>query len=553
MKNIHITIAILTVFLLGAGCTKQLNQSPNDQLSTQNFFKNSNDALLALNGCYGYLDGDQTIIYNDAMSDNAYAQYPWESNATDVAAGNITVNLDQGYGNRYIGIRRFNYFLANVDKVTMDPALKKRYTAEVKFLRAFSYFNLTTIFGPVPLIVTDLSDPEAAKIAPAPQADVIKFVMKELADAAPDLPASYAGGLGNEFGRVTKGATLALRARAGLYFQDYASAAADAKSVMGMNYKLFTVEPSSTDLSVDYSNLVDFQDAQDKARFYKGLASYTEQYWSANEQNSEIILTSQYAENINPTRITTWLFPAIYNGWSSVTPTQELVNAYGDRKGNVATNLPTPQQRAANYNNGAYTAQFLSEFKNRDTRLYASILFPGNKIYINNSVSTFAWGKGGNNNSKTGYNFRKLADPNHIQEQNGDNNAPLIRFAEVLLTFAEAQNELAGPSTDVYNAIDQLHERVGMADVDRTLYASKESLRKLILNERRIELAGEGQRFWDIRRLNVASAVMHDVRDISNELAQARVWQDKFKLFPYPTTATDRNPNLAAAQSAKGY
>lgn len=549
----YIGYAFLLATSLAAGCKKNLEQLPNDIIATETFFKTPNDALLALNGCYGYLNGSQNDIYLDAMTDDAFAQYPWESNATAVGAGNVTVNLDMGYSDRYNGIRRFNFFLAKINSVTMDESLKKRYIAEVRTLRAFSYFNLATIFGPVPLITKDIADPEEAKVAPTPQATVLDFVLAELKAAAPDLPTAYASGAGNEYGRITKGAALALRARAGLFYKKYDEAAADSRAVMELGYRLFTKEPSSNDLAEDYSQLVDFQDNGDKARFYKGLVSYNQQFWSANERSSEVILSSQYAENINPTRVTTFLLPGALNGWSSVTPTQDLVNSYGNRNGDPVTNLPTAAQRAANYNGGNYNAQFLAEFKNRDTRLYASVLFPGNKIFINGSVTTFVWGKGGNNNSKTGYNFRKLADPNYIQEQNGNNDYQLIRYAEVLLTFAEAQNELTGPSAAIYAAIDQIRNRAGMPNVDQAKYGSKDNLRTLILNERHIELAAEGRRFLDIRRLRIGSSVIKDIRDITNDLSQVRKWEDRFYLFPYPLTATDRNINLQSAQQAKGY
>ena len=553
IKLKYIGCGILFTVFFSAGCKKNLEQFPNDIIAAETFFKTPNDALLALNGCYGYLNGSQNDIYLDAMTDDAYAQYPWESNATAVGAGNVTVNLDMGYGDRYNGIRRFNFFLSKIESVPMDATLKKRYIAEVRALRAFSYFNLSTIFGPVPLITNDIVDPLEAKVAPTPQITVFDFVLAELKAAAPDLQTAYSNGGGNEYGRMTKGAALALRARAALFYKKYDEAASDSRAVMDLGYKLFTKEPSAADLSEDYSQLVDFQDNADKAKFYKGLVSYNQQFWSVNERNSEVILSSQYAENINPTKVTTFLFPGTFNGWSSVTPTQDLVNSYGNRNGDPVTTLPTTAQRAANYNGGNYNAQFLAEFKNRDTRLYASILFPGNKIFINGAAATFVWGKGGNNNSKTGYNFRKLADPNYIQEQNGNNDYQLIRYAEVLLTFAEAQNELTGPSPAIYAAIDQVRNRAGMPNVDQAKYGNKDNLRTLILNERHIELAAEGRRFLDIRRLKIASTVVKDIRDITNDLSQVRKWEDKFYLFPYPLTATDRNPNLQKDQQAKGY
>ncbi len=554
MNKKHIILAgLIGTAGFFSACNKKLDLSPNNQISTSSFFKTASDAKLALNGCYAYLDGDFSLIYKDAESDNAYAQYPWESNATAVAAGNITANIDEGYASRYVGIRRFNYFLANIGTVPMDSALKKRYIAEARFLRAYTYLNMATIFGPVPLLTAQYTDPAATGIKPTPAADIFTFVLNELAAAATDLPASYGGGDGNETGRVTKGAALAMKARAELYTGKWSDAVTDAQAVMGMGYKLFRTTPSSADMNVDYSSLVSFSSSTDKQNFYKGIASYAQQFWTVNSNNSEVILSAQYAQNVNASGVTTLFLPAQFNGWSSVTPTQGLVNAYGDRNGNPVTSLPTPAQRAAYYNNGNPTSAFLNEFKNRDTRLYASVLFPGAPVYINGSYTSFSWPKGGNNTSKTGYNYLKLTDPAYLQEYNGNNDFPLIRYAEVLLTYAEAQNEVSGPVAGVFAALNDIRDRVGMPPVDQTVYNTKDKLRTLIQNERRIELAGEGQRYWDIRRWKIAGQVMHSEYDITNQIAQSRFWDDKFYLMPYPQTAIDRNANLKDAQAAKGY
>ena len=95
IKLKYIGCGILFTVFFSAGCKKNLEQFPNDIIAAETFFKTPNDALLALNGCYGYLNGSQNDIYLDAMTDDAYAQYPWESNATAVGAGNVTVNLDR--------------------------------------------------------------------------------------------------------------------------------------------------------------------------------------------------------------------------------------------------------------------------------------------------------------------------------------------------------------------------------------------------------------------------------------------------------------------------
>ncbi|ASW75406.1 hypothetical protein IQ37_02460 [Chryseobacterium piperi] len=529
-----------------------LDRLPEDQISTEIYWKTEKDATLALNGVYSLLgSAAYAAWYNDAYADNAYAQYSWESTANIASLGDINATSDFGYD--WATIRRANTFMENINKVSMDNERKKRYIAETRFLRAYSYFILAQIFGPLPLV--EKSTPDLGSLTPLPEADIITYVLNELNAVTPDLPAEYGGGVGIEKGRVTKGAALALKARIQLYYNQWSNAAATAKQVMDSGtYSLFkTTAVTDRDLADGYeSNLVTFGSNDEKMNFYRGLASYQKLFWAANKANREYILTSQYVLN-SPisSALYTLLFPNNVGGWSSITPTIELVNTYWKRDGSVFV-PPTPQQRAASYNDGNPTLEYLNEFKNRDTRLYASILFPKSKWNAIENNYIFNWPRGGNNTSKVGYHFRKLADPNYkIGPWTGPEDYPLIRYAEVLLTYAEAQNEVSGPNASVYDALDLIRDRVAMPKISRT--QTQESLRALIRNERRIELAGEGFRYADVRRWNIGGDVMHDIYDITNGLVQKRVWQNKFVRFPYPQSAVDYNPLLKSAQAAKGY
>ncbi|ULT46269.1 RagB/SusD family nutrient uptake outer membrane protein [Niabella defluvii] len=105
----------------------------------------------------------------------------------------------------------------------------------------------------------------------------------------------------------------------------------------------------------------------------------------------------------------------------------------------------------------------------------------------------------------------------------------------------------------MYTALNDIRDRAGMPAIDQSVYNTKEKLRDLIRNERRIELAGEGQRYFDIRRWGIASSVMSSIFDLNNSRVQERTWNDKYILMPYPQSAVDRNAKLASAQAAKGY
>jgi len=553
MKQIKKYI-LMSLALIGASCSDDfLDREPQDQISSGTFWKSENDVELALNGCYAYVGASVYDAYNDAYADNSYCQYPWESNATIISAGTIDANMDDGYD--YAGIRRFNYFIDNIDKAPISESIKKQYVSEVRVLRAWAYYNLTKKFGAVPLITNFFIDGKDVAIAPTPESEVMDFVISELEAVVDNLPVE------NVYkSRVSKAAALALKSRIHLFNQQWAEAAASAQQVMGLGYELFKVSSlSSEDLADDYSDFVNFDSAEQEQKFYLGLASYQKLFWEANEGNAEVIMEAEYipesayeySSGIN----TIYLADNAGGGWSSVTPTQGLVDAYWTKAGEDFA-APSRESRAAAYNNGDYSAAYLEEFKNRDTRLYASILFPGAKWNDLQDGFVFSWNKGGSNISKTGYNYRKMVDPSESAQSGqykGPQNFPIIRYAEVLLTYAEAKNETSGPSGDIYDAIDAIRLRAGMPAVDRAAVSSKDALRSLIRNERRIELAGEGFRWDDIRRWGISQEVMTPIYSIDNDLAQERRYDPKFVRLPYPQTAVDRNPNLKDAQEAKGY
>jgi hypothetical protein len=539
----HIAAALIVTSLLFS-CNKDfLERPPQNQLSEGTFWTSEKDAYAALNAIYQQIDGSDGDAYQDGSTDNAHAQYPWESNATTISLGDVTTSMNEGWS--FDAIRRVNYFLENVDRVPMDDVLKERFKAEARFMRAFRYFNMMNNFSNVPLITKTLTV-EESYVARSPKADVLKFVTDELTAITDVLPPSYSGGKNNEKGRITKGAVVALKARLHLYNGQWQQAADAAQEVMGMGYELFKVTgEDAKDAADNYAAWVDFADATAEARFRNGLRSYEKLFWQVNEGNKEVILDRQQIPEKDAKFINTLLLSDDLGGWSSIAPSQSLVDAYQDFRTGEAIAPPSAADRAARYKTRATDPAFHSEYKNRDPRFYASILFdkaPWNGI---ESDYEFEWVKGGNNCSKTGYNFRKYVDPSAWGAQ-VDNHANhiIIRYAEVLLTYAEAQNELAGPSAAVYDAIDAIRTRAGMPLIDRAKYGTQPLLRDAIRQERRIELALEGHRFQDIRRWKIASAVMTSLYDLENGLVQTRKWDDKLYLMPVPQADVDKNAKL---------
>ncbi|MBJ7882140.1 RagB/SusD family nutrient uptake outer membrane protein [Gelidibacter salicanalis] len=521
MKKLIYLLGIVVIF---SACDDSfLETAPDDALSPSTFWKSKKDLDLALTGCYsGFQSGDD-IMYRDAGSDNAYNNFPWEG-WTNIGNGKLSA-ADAGASYYGFGtINRCNEFLANVDKATaVSETDRAVYKAQVRFIRAYKYYVLTTNYGAVPLIQQNFATPEEAKV-PRDSQDVIRtFIEDELTTVIGMLPDSYSGG---EYGKATKGAAQALLMRYYLYFEDYDNALATAQSISG-----YSLHPS-----------------------FEGL------FDPANEQNEEIILSVQqtpdfYAVNFTP------FMPNGLGGWSSVVPTQSLVDAFEMANGKTI-------QEAGEYDpNNPYI--------NRDPRLRASIVYPGqvfaNKVYSSIEDTSPDYYNKADNATKTGYNFKKYTtflDLNPSSPYwNMGNDIYIFRYAEVLLTIAEAKIELSQIDNELYDAMDAVRLRAGMPAVDRVKYADQTSLRKLLRNERRVEFAMEGLRRDDIIRWGIATEVLngdlmgtkrgtvlettqpngdHNVSlTLPSNLIENRQFQaPKNNLLPIPQGAIDKNPSL---------
>lgn len=518
---------LLAALFLFASCSDFLERAPKDALSPSTFWKTENDAYLALVGCYDGFEGATTLLFLDCMSDNAYNFHRHEGYQA-YAKGDLSASETGASWFSFGSIHRCNNFLANIDNVEFTkPELKTTYVGEVRFLRAYFYFIRTMFYGDFPLFTENFEDPEDAKIPRTPKAEVQKFVIDELKAAIPALPSKDEVAAG---GRISKGAAQALLMRFYLYLGEYQNALDMAKSIEG--YSLFN-------------------------------EGYEELFLVANQECDEIILGIQRVENDKSFSFTSFL-PNSAGGWSSVVPTQQLVDAYETEDG-----LTIQEAKAA----GKYDPA--NPYLKRDPRLRATIIYPGQnwngKIYNsvldgNNDYPTKA-----NNATKTGYNFKKYIS-NLEQYPSGYWNTSrhsfMFRYAEVLLTIAEAKIEMNQIDDEVYDCLNKIRVRAGMPEVDRSKYADQAALRELLRRERRVEFAYEGLRRFDIVRWDIAKEVMniemvgcnkgavletvgdaetgdHNVKlDGEPFFVESRTWSDKLKYMPIPQTAIDKNPLL---------
>ena len=461
------TYSLLLAASLGLLACKEdfLDRNPLDAYSNSSLWSSANDAATALNGCYSGWEDGYNIMYMDCASDNAYNQYYWEG-YTYFGNGSITPSSGS-FQNRwsYSTIQKCNWFLEHIDATPMDETLKSRYKSEARFIRAYQYFILSQLYGDVPLVKNTVSTTEANAITRTPKSQIQDFIVSELTDIAPGLPVSYSG---NDVGRITRGASLALKSRIELYTGKFAAAAEDAQKVMGLGYSLYP--------------------------------NYTDLFRIANENNSEVILDIQYKENDYSNGNLGVMPASSFGGWSSIDPTQALVDAYEMKNGKLITDASS-----------GYTAA--DPYANRDPRLNRTIVAPGQLYegaYYNPIDPASADYYTGGNNSATGYNVRKFV-PNlsdFADMWNAGLNMIVIRYAEVLLTYAEAKIETNAIDGTVYDAIDAVRLRAGMPKTDRAIYKDQASLRTLVRRERRVELALEGLRWFDIQRWKIGPEVM---------------------------------------------
>jgi len=487
-------IAILILLL--PSCSKSiLEVDPTDRFTDQTFWQTEEHAVAGLNAIYNSLYGNAlhggSIMGElDAATSNIYTYDRAGGNiARGIHDANNTGIINNRWDQAYGGIGRANTLLARIGDIRMSDVNKRRYIAEAKFLRGLYYFNLWVAFGGVPVILETPSADQGT--LPRNSADeTIAQILKDLTEAASDLPRSYTGG---NRGRATAGAANALRSRALLFSNKWAEAAAVAKAIIDVRtYSLF---PD-----------------------YRGL------FLQENEGNAEVIFDVQYKnpEYIHGNDIA-------YDQFNSYAPLQGLVNDYYMTDGKPITESPL-------YNP-------LTPYRNRDPRLAATIMTIGSN-FKGRLVGVLTY-------PQTGYGLKKgttykdnEAPPAGKADNISDLNNIIIRYGEVLLNYAEAHNETVGPDASVYDALNLLRRRAGIATLPIGL--SKDQMRQEIRHERRIELAGEGQYYWDLRRWRTAEKVM--VGDVFNNVGK-RVETRAFDpqrdyLWPIPSVAIQQNPNL---------
>ena len=535
MKPTYTYIGLLASALWVGGC-KPLDLAPTDRFTEATYWTTADRALTVLNTAYAGLYSSDFFFANDALSDNAYNQLGDFQGANSIARGSYDPALGRirdEWNFHYGGIKTTHILLGNIDRVpTIDAALKARIMAETRFIRAFHYFQLMTWYGDVPLFTKDISIDESRTIARTPRADVLAFVLAELDAVAANLPTNVQYAAADK-GRITKGAAIALKARALLYESRWAEVATACEQL---------IDNSANGTYGLYPG-------------YEGL------FLPQAENSQESILALGYVPELRTHGNFRDFVPiSIGDRVNNLAPTQELVDSY------VTINGKGIAEAGAGFDEKA-------PYAGRDPRLTATVVYDGYAWKKPDGIATTIYIRPGStpanvdarnefgkqNASTTGYYVRKYYDPTANAQYQSGLDLMLIRYADVLLMYAEAKNEQGQMTAAIWDkTVGALRRRAGFTDPAALVFptgATQASLRDIIRRERRSELALEGLRVFDIRRWRIAETVLngfaHGARfgDPSVDNGYARVDRrtfdkDKQYLWPIPQLERDLNQNL---------
>lgn len=493
MKKIILTGLGAAILFASASCRKTYEDEPLDRLTENEIYddmdKNANYAKLALDNIYSFLPNGYNRISGavlEAGSDDAMSSSPGHATET-FTNGRLspTNNPDNSWSRNYQCIRRANVFLSKIDVVPTDEQQKSYWKAEARFIRAMSYFELMKRFGGVPLLEDRVLTIEDDLNIPRNTFDeCLAYVIGECDAIYPLLRQDIT--TAGDWGRISRGAALALKSRLLLY-------AASPWHNPSNNPEKWVAARAAADAVISYGK-------------FSLNSSYANVF--VTRSLPEIILafqrgvTNDVEVNNGPVGFTGALL-----GKGATSPTQELVDAF-----------PMLNGQAISSGTSGYDPK--DPYKNRDPRFYATIFHNGMR-WLKRNIETFEGGldKPGGTipQTQTGYYMRKFM-ANHAEGTayaSQTHNFIIFRYAEILLNFAEAGNEL-GDVASAHKQLIALRKRAGItagADGNYGLKApgayTVADMRQAIMLERRIEMAFEEQRFWDIRRWKTAEVVLN--------------------------------------------
>ena len=519
MKYFGALALLVAAFTVSACDDEFLTEVPSDFVAPENFYRNADDALAAVNAAYAaFVNLESPLSNDDYYGRNFFmvTEFQTETITNRLSATNERSLVDNFHTQflsthpyietiwqaAFSAINRANSVIGRVPAVPMDTELRDRIVGEAKFLRALHYYNLAGFFGGVPLKLTETAGLQDLELPRATASETWEQIIQDLEEAAAVLPMSYPA---SDFGRATKGAALTLLGKAHLQraqtgagsAADFAAADAAFREVMTLGYTL----------DADYESLFD----------------------GSNEQSPEIIFSIQNA--IVPGyggRFSEWIAP---NPTSGTIVFPGALNHFQAERPFYDSYDPNDSRKAGTW---------LVSYMQSDTLL------------------VWDWTKGTamrDQYGSTGPTLKKYLDPDATDEGAEEPDIVVLRYADVLLSLAEAINEQGGPTGEAYGFVDQVRARAGVAGLTAGL--SQAAFRDSLFLERRREFTGETHGVFDSRRnwpwakarieahMNVRSTLNRSPFTSSvPKFGPTGGIPDKWTLFPIPNRACQLNKLL---------
>ncbi len=540
-------LLVVTILAVGTvGCSDFLELQPPAEISDANFWTGEGDAKLALVGCYRFssgwsndnFDSAQGLLYLDFSGGNGTEK---ENFTTNMASSNTVAtngNLNWYWRSSYEKLAKYNTFLDNIGTCPMDETKKTQWIAEVKTLRAYFLFNLAFYFQNVPMPLTTLSVEDANIMAQSSQADVYAQVESDLKESIGVLPLEQKDA---NLGRISKGAARTILARLYLAQNKFAEAAAVLKDII-----------NSDVYALDRRN---------------GYDSYEKFFHDGGETSPEAIFSILGLKDKFTNVRYIYMLPEMAGGWHQFAVYNELVKSY------FAADGKSIDESEVYDDNDPYM--------NRDIRLYASVFLPPLGTYPGTTFKgkTYNCYLGPNTADSynrytlfNGYCPKKGADPEFTDIWNNYTHTPLMRYAEVLLSYLEAVNEATPGAVDqalLDVTINDVRDRVKLPGYSKAELSSQEAVREAVRKERRVELAFEGLRYFDVLRWGVAKELLNhtftgvklsddpsapnyrgsgsSASPVDEDMYyqfEKRMWSDHNRYFPIPQNELNVNKNL---------
>lgn len=557
---------LLFVLLIAFSCNDFMDVIPDNVATLNHAFSDKERAERYLFRCYAYIppygthaepglvSGDENWYHVDV---NGHEQPGWDLMRH---GNNVSAPIFDYWGQGYKALRDCNIFLENIDKVVdLDDFERKRWIAEVKFLKAYIHFNLLQMYGPIPIVKESLpvsATSEEVAVYRDPVDDVVNYIVQLIDEALPDLPIKINNSI-SEMGRITQPTALAIKAKV-----------------------LVTAASPLFNGNTDYSQLIDkrgvhlFNKTYDQEKWDRAVIACKEAIDVCHEAGHKLYYLSNPALNLsdstskivqssliitdkwNTEHLWGKAFGYFVRGYDIQLATLPRVNAELSRLiypkfgptlkmaelFYTAHGVPIDEDITYDYEgrSSLTTSEWKDRFNiypgyttaklhlNREPRFYGSLCVDGGWLYGIGRLSEEAqWPlrfllgqmEGGRIGTErytvTGFYIKKLAHPETVNVGSGSwipkpYDWPIMRLADLYLLYAEALNEsLTSPNESVYEYIDKVRQRAGLKSVAESWnnyslfsekYKTKEGMRDIIHQERSIELMFEGVRFWDIRR-----------------------------------------------------